>query len=101
MNRPAPSTRSESGFSLIELLIAVLIAIEILVAAAIAFDVHNRAAVVQTQITDMQQSLRVAQHDMARLLRMAGRGQQADSTRTAHEQHSESKRADACWRPRA
>ncbi|KAB2962208.1 MAG: hypothetical protein F9K16_09725 [Thermoanaerobaculia bacterium] len=66
--------RSEGGFSLLELLIAMLIAIEILVAAAIAFDVHNRAAVVQTQITDLQQSLRVAQYDMARLVRMAGRG---------------------------
>jgi len=74
MNAPIRSSHAESGFSLIELLIAVLIAIEILVAAAIAFDVHNRAAVVQTQVTDLQQSLRVAQYDMARLLRMAGRG---------------------------
>lgn len=74
MNASNERPRRESGFSLIELLIAMLIAIEILVAAAIAFDVHNRAAVVQTQITDLQQSLRVAQYDMARLTRMAGRG---------------------------
>jgi hypothetical protein len=51
-----------------------VIAIEILVAALTIFDVHNRMAKVQLQITDMQQSLRVAQYDMVRTTRMAGRG---------------------------
>ena len=69
-----PSTSRQSGFSLIELLIGMLIAIEILVAALTVFDVHNRMARVQMQITDMQQSLRVAQYDMVRTTRMAGRG---------------------------
>lgn len=64
----------QSGFSLVELLIAILIAIEILIAAALAFDFNNRLAVTQTQVTDLQQSLRVAQYDMTRLTRMAGRG---------------------------
>lgn len=71
---PSPSTSRQSGFSLIELLIGMLIAIEILVAAFTIFDVHNRLARVQLQITDMQQSLRVAQYDMVRTTRMAGRG---------------------------
>ncbi len=69
-----PARRSEAGFSLIELLIAMVIAVEILVAALTVFDVHNRMARIQIQITDMQQSLRIAQYDMVRLTRMAGRG---------------------------
>ena len=69
-----PPTSSQSGFSLIELLIGMVIAIEILVVALTVFDVHNRMARVQIQITDMQQSLRVAQYDMVRTTRMAGRG---------------------------
>jgi type II secretory pathway pseudopilin PulG len=69
-----PSLRGQRGFSLIELLIGMLIAIEILVAALTVFDVHNRMARIQMQITDMQQSLRVAQYDMVRVARMAGRG---------------------------
>ena len=70
----APTRRSEAGFSLIELLVAMVIAVEILVAALTVFDVHNRMARIQTQITDMQQSLRVGQYDMVRTTRMAGRG---------------------------
>ncbi|MCC6175684.1 MAG: prepilin-type N-terminal cleavage/methylation domain-containing protein [Chloroflexi bacterium] len=70
-NRP---TSQQAGFTLIELLIGMVIAIEILVAALTVFDVHNRMARVQLQITDMQQSLRVASYDMARTTRMAGRG---------------------------
>ena len=69
-----PPTSRQSGFSLIELLIGMLIALEILVVALTVFDVHNRMARLQLQITDMQQSLRIAQYDLARLVRMAGRG---------------------------
>lgn len=69
-----PPTSRQAGFSIIELLIGMLIALEILVAALTVFDVHNRMARVQLQITDMQQSLRVAQYDMVRTTRMAGRG---------------------------
>ncbi|MFN7942569.1 MAG: hypothetical protein U0X73_13325 [Thermoanaerobaculia bacterium] len=72
-NSPTPA-RGERGFSLIELVVASLIAVEILVAAGIMFDLHNRLARVQAQITDTQQSLRVGQYDMVRTLRMAGRG---------------------------
>jgi len=65
---------SSAGFSLIELIVALLIAVEILIAAGVAFDVHNRVANVQLQVADLQQSLRVAQYDIARTLRAAGRG---------------------------
>lgn len=74
MTSSAPTRRSERGFSLLELLFALLVAVEVLIAAYMAFDVSNHAAAVQTQITDLQQSLRIVQHDMARLARMAGRG---------------------------
>jgi type II secretory pathway pseudopilin PulG len=74
MPRSATHRPGERGFSLLELLLALLVAVEILIAAAIAFDLHNKMAVVQTQITEMQQSLRVAQFDVARLVRAAGRG---------------------------
>lgn len=76
----SPSSR-QSGFSLIELLIGMVIAIEILVAAFTIFDVHNRMARVQIQVTDLQQSLRVAQYDMVRTTRMAGRGGLASTFR--------------------
>jgi type II secretory pathway pseudopilin PulG len=70
----APGRRHERGFSLIELVVSMFIAVQILIAAAIAFDVHNRMARVQTQITDLQQSLRVAQYGIVRTVRSAGRG---------------------------
>jgi len=63
-----------AGFTIVELVLTMLIVVEILIGAGIAFDVHNRMARIQTQITDMQQSLRIAQYDMTRLVRMAGRG---------------------------
>lgn len=66
--------RPDAGFTILELLISLLIAVEILIAAALVFDLHDRAARVQVQVTEMQQSLRVAQYDISRLLRMAGRG---------------------------
>lgn len=72
-NRPALRA-SDAGFSLLELLLSLVVAVEVLVAAYMAFDVSSHAAAVQTQITDLQQSLRIVQHDMSRLVRMAGRG---------------------------
>ncbi len=71
---PERSSSPQAGFSILELVISLLIAVEILIAAAVVFDLHDRMARVQVQITDMQQSLRVAQYDLVRTLRMAGRG---------------------------
>jgi len=72
--RRSAGRRDQAGFSLIELLLAMIVAVEILVVAAMAFDISNKTAAVQTQITDLQQSLRIAQLDVARLVRSAGRG---------------------------
>ncbi len=74
--RPADLSRqaAERGFTVIEMTIALLITAEVILAGLALFDFHNKLARVQTQITDMQQSLRVAQYDMVRLTRMAGRG---------------------------
>jgi hypothetical protein len=65
---------AERGFSLLELVVGMFIAAQILIAAAVAFDVHSKMARVQTQITDLQQSLRIGQYDVVRMVRMAGRG---------------------------
>lgn len=62
------------GFSLVEVTVALFITAEVILAGLALFDFHNRLARVQTQITDMQQSMRVAQYELVRLTRMAGRG---------------------------
>jgi hypothetical protein len=76
VSRPFHGSRqaAERGFTIIEVTIALLITAEVILAGLALFDFHNKLARVQTQISDMQQSLRVAQYDMVRLTRMAGRG---------------------------
>ncbi len=64
----------QRGFTLIEVVVATLITVEVILAALALFDFHNRLARVQGQVTDMQQSLRVAQYEMVKLTREAGRG---------------------------
>lgn len=64
----------ESGFTLAELLVTVVILSVVLVAALALFDFNNQLTRVQTAVADMQQSMRIAQLDMVRLVRMAGRG---------------------------
>jgi Tfp pilus assembly protein FimT len=66
--------RRQRGFTVIEMTIALFITAEVVLAALALFDFHNKLARVQTQISDMQQTLRVAQYEMVRLTRMAGRG---------------------------
>ncbi|HLX07264.1 MAG TPA: hypothetical protein VKY89_05335, partial [Thermoanaerobaculia bacterium] len=66
--------RRERGFSLIEVVAATLISVEVILAALALFDFHNKLARVQTQVSEMQQSLRVAQYEIVRLAREAGRG---------------------------
>ena len=66
--------RSETGFSLVELLVTVVIMAEILVGVAILFDSSNRLARSQTHLAALQQSLRVGQAEIVRYARMAGIG---------------------------
>lgn len=63
-----------AGFTLVELLITVLLVAEILIIAGLLFDLHNKTARVQTNVSEMQQSIRVAQREMVDQTRMAGRG---------------------------
>ncbi len=63
-----------AGFSLVELLVTLLVVAEILIIASLMFDLHNKTARAQNQVSDMQQSLRVAQREMVEVVRMAGRG---------------------------
>src|ERR1700719_3211601 len=71
---PVSKDRGERGFSLLEVVVATMITVEVILAALALFDFHNKLARVQGQVTDMQQSLRVAQYDMVRFAREAGRG---------------------------
>ena len=72
--RDAATPPRQRGFTLIEVVVATLITVEVILAALALFDFHNRLARVQGQVTDMQQSLRVAQYEMVKLTREAGRG---------------------------
>lgn len=69
---PRPSR--ESGFTLVEMLVSMVLTVQVLAAVYFLFDFNSRLAKVQTNLTELQQAQRVAQYDMARLLRMAGRG---------------------------
>ncbi len=66
--------RRQAGFTLVELLVTLGVTVILLLGVLALFDFNNRIARVQTHVADMQQSLRVAQYDMVRLVRMAGRG---------------------------
>lgn len=69
-----PGHQGEQGFTLTELIVALFVTVEVLVAVLLLFDFNTKLARVQTNIAEMQQSQRVAQYDIARLTRMAGRG---------------------------
>jgi len=65
---------ASSGFTLAELLVTMVVLSVVLIAALALFDFNNRLTQVQTNVANMQQSMRIAQLDMVRLIRMAGRG---------------------------
>ena len=68
------SRRSERGFTLIEMVVSLVVMLEVLLTAFLVFESNRRLSNVQTAVAEMQQSLRIAQHDMVRLVRMTGRG---------------------------
>jgi prepilin-type N-terminal cleavage/methylation domain-containing protein len=71
---PLPRRRREAGFTLIELLVVTVVAVILILIALRSFDGLNRLARVQVNLTDLQQQQRVAQRELVRVLRMAGRG---------------------------
>ena len=64
----------EQGFTLIELLITLTITVAIMTVVLTAVDLNANISRVQSDVSDLQQSTRVAQRDMQRLVRMVGRG---------------------------
>jgi prepilin-type N-terminal cleavage/methylation domain-containing protein len=65
---------SQAGFSLVELLVTLLVTVILFYGVLTTLDFNGRVTRVQTNVADMQQSLRIAQQEMVRVIRMAGRG---------------------------
>lgn len=64
----------QAGFTLLELSVSLLVTVTILLGTLSLFDFSNRLARVQTNVSDMQQALRVSLQDTVQTVRMAGRG---------------------------
>ena len=74
-HQPAAVRRQRSaGFSLIEMLVGLAVTSMLLLAIVGAFDASSKVARVETQLADMQQSLRASHRQLTRFVRMAGRG---------------------------
>jgi prepilin-type N-terminal cleavage/methylation domain-containing protein len=74
---PSPSAagpRRQAGFTLVELLVSLAVTVILLLGVMATFDLNGRVTKVQTNVADMQQSLRIAQDEVIRTVRMAGRG---------------------------
>ncbi|MCP4664433.1 MAG: hypothetical protein GY856_54310 [bacterium] len=63
-----------AGFTMVEIMIALLVLIEVMLAILVMFDATNKLARSQTFLTELQQSQRVAQQQVVSLVRMSGRG---------------------------
>ena len=74
----SPSTRRRSlssrGFTLAEVVVALAVFTIILTGVMALFVFNTRLARAQMHLTGMQQSLRIAQYEIVRSVRMAGRG---------------------------
>ena len=70
--------KRENGVTLIELLIALVISSLLIAALYRTFIGQQKTYVVQEQVVDMQQNVRVAIHQMMREIRMAGFGNVSD-----------------------
>lgn len=69
-----PQRPHPQGFTLVEVAVSLIVTMVVLLGVLALFDFSNRLTRAQTNITDMQQSLRVAHSDAMRLIRMAGCG---------------------------
>jgi prepilin-type N-terminal cleavage/methylation domain-containing protein len=68
------SRNPQSGFTLVEMAVALGVTAVVMLGILFLFDFNNKLTRVQANVADMQQSLRIAQYDMVRMARMAGRG---------------------------
>ena len=73
-SRPVRRLRAAAGFTLAEMMVTLGIFAIVILAILAIFDINTRIARVEGHVTDMQQSLRIAQSDMIRMLRMGSRG---------------------------
>jgi len=73
-SHPAARPRAAAGFTLTEMMITLAIFAIVILAILAMLDINGRIARVEGHVTDMQQSLRVAQSDVVRSVRMAARG---------------------------
>jgi hypothetical protein len=64
----------QAGFTVAELTVSLLVTIEVLLGVLLLFDFSSRVSRVQTNVAEMQQSLRSAEQELERFVRMAGRG---------------------------
>ena len=72
--RPTVRLRAEAGFTLAEVMVTLAITTIVIVAMLALFDINTRIARVEGHVSDMQQSLRIAQSEMIRSVRMGSRG---------------------------
>lgn len=63
-----------AGFTLFEVTLTMVVIVMVLGGVLALFDANSELARVQTHVANMQQSLRIAQYDMVRNVRMTGRG---------------------------
>ena len=67
-----PKMRNEKGFTLVELLVAMAIGGIVLAGVSMAYRTQQKSALVQDQVSAMQQNLRASMQLMEREIRMAG-----------------------------
>lgn len=67
-------SRSQVGFTLIELLVTSFVLVVLVLAVLAMFDFAARMSRAQTELANLQQAQRIAQHELVRMVRMAGRG---------------------------
>src|SRR6185436_703331 len=73
LQKPVPFRRA-AGFTVVELAVSLLVMAVVTLGMLALFDFSNRLSNVQTNVAEMQQSQRIAQQDVIRMVRMAARG---------------------------
>ena len=66
--------RRTAGFTVVELAVSLLVMVVVTLGMLALFDFSNRLSSVQTNVSEMQQSQRIAQQEVIRTVRMAARG---------------------------